>query len=202
MSPTAGDETSRERNPENGRCQDFGRRHRYSQDSYTPIDHGHLARNCSIKIITPAVKSSVISFTLELKKKLHPGSWPDWGSKLGPLWEATTLPLDHNGGLCINWLLNAHQNRLLFVIKFTYTLYESGPIWSHALYPGPWLKIPYKNLFVGIITTIIVFCPRAGLSLQAQELRLQFCRRQVFYRKLRNQVCNFTIDWIGAVSSL
>ena len=31
------------------------------QDSNTPIDHGHLARNCSIKIITPAVKASVIS---------------------------------------------------------------------------------------------------------------------------------------------
>ena len=25
-----------------------------------PIDHGHLARNCSIKIITPAVKALVI----------------------------------------------------------------------------------------------------------------------------------------------
>ena len=31
-----------------------------SQDSNIPIDHGHLARNCSIKIITPAVKASVI----------------------------------------------------------------------------------------------------------------------------------------------
>ena len=32
-----------------------------SQDSNTPIDHGHLAQNCSIKIIMPAVKASVIS---------------------------------------------------------------------------------------------------------------------------------------------
>ena len=32
-----------------------------NQDSDTPIDHGHLARNCSIKIITSAVKASVIS---------------------------------------------------------------------------------------------------------------------------------------------
>ena len=32
-----------------------------SQDFSTPIDHGHLAWNCSIKIITPAVKASVIS---------------------------------------------------------------------------------------------------------------------------------------------
>ena len=30
-------------------------------------------------------------------------------------------------------------------------------------------------------------CPRAVPSLQAQELRLQFCRRQVFHRKHRNQ---------------
>ena len=32
-----------------------------SQDSNKPIDHGHLARTCSIKIITPAVKASFIS---------------------------------------------------------------------------------------------------------------------------------------------
>ena len=32
-----------------------------SQDSNMPIDHGHLARNFSIKIITPAVKASVTS---------------------------------------------------------------------------------------------------------------------------------------------
>ena len=34
-----------------------------SQDSNTPIDHGHLVRNCSIKIITPAMKASIISLT-------------------------------------------------------------------------------------------------------------------------------------------
>ena len=38
---------------------------------------------------------------------------------------------------------------------------------------------------------IRVFCARAGLSLQAQERRVQFCRRQVFHRKLRNQSCSF-----------
>ena len=31
------------------------------QDSNMPIDHGHLARNCSIKIIMLAVKALVIS---------------------------------------------------------------------------------------------------------------------------------------------
>ena len=38
-------------------------------------------------------------------------------------------------------------------------------------------------------------------SLQAQEPRLQFFRRQVFHRKLRNQGWSFTRDWIGAVAS-
>ena len=52
-----------------------------------------------------------------------------------------------------------------------------------------------------IIIIITVFYPRAGLSLQAQEPRLQFCRRQVFHRKLRNQGCSFTRDWIGAVAA-
>ena len=36
-----------------------------------------------------------------------------------------------------------------------------------------------------------VFCPRAGPSLQAHEPRLQFCRRQDFHRKLRNQGLHF-----------
>ena len=43
--------------------------------------------------------------------------------------------------------------------------------------------------------------PRAGPSLQAQEPRLQFCRRQVFHCKFRNQGSSFTRDWIGAVAS-
>ena len=45
-----------------------------------------------------------------------------------------------------------------------------------------------------VISSSCVFCPRAGPSLQAQEPRLQFCRRQVFHRKLRNHGCNFTKD--------
>ena len=43
-------------------------------------------------------------------------------------------------------------------------------------------------------TIIRVFCPRAGSSLQAQEPRLQFCLRQVFHRKLKNEGCSFTRD--------
>ena len=62
MSPTAGDETSRGRTlrMEDARTSeeddDID-----SQDSNALIDHDHLARNCSIKIITLAVKASVIS---------------------------------------------------------------------------------------------------------------------------------------------
>ena len=41
----------------------------------------------------------------------------------------------------------------------------------------------YLKLYIYISS---VFCPRAGPSLKAQEPRLQFCRRQVFHRKLRN----------------
>ena len=46
-----------------------------------------------------------------------------------------------------------------------------------------------------------MFYPRADPSIQAQEPRLQFCRRQVFHCKLRNQGCSFTRDLIGAVAS-
>ena len=52
-----------------------------------------------------------------------------------------------------------------------------------------------------IIIIITVFCPRASPSLDAQEPRLQFCWRQVFHHKLRNQGYSFTRDWIGAVPS-
>ena len=45
------------------------------------------------------------------------------------------------------------------------------------------------------------FCPMAGPSLQAQEHRLQFCRKQLFHRTLMNQGCSFTRDWIDAVAS-
>ena len=47
---------------------------------------------------------------------------------------------------------------------------------------------------------IRVFCPRVGPFLHAQEPRLQFCRRQVFHRKLGNQGCSYTRDWIGTVA--
>ena len=59
----------------------------------------------------------------------------------------------------------------------------------------------HLKLYIIIITIIKVFCPRAGISLQAQEPGLQFYRRQVLHRELRNQDCRFTRDWIGAVAT-
>ena len=54
---------------------------------------------------------------------------------------------------------------------------------------------PSLNIIVIIIIIIIrVFCPRAGLSLQTQEPRLQFCSKAVFHCKLRNPGCSFTRD--------
>ena len=38
MSPNAGDETSRGRNPENGRCREFGRRRRHRQSGFQHTD--------------------------------------------------------------------------------------------------------------------------------------------------------------------
>ena len=46
-----------------------------------------------------------------------------------------------------------------------------------------------------------VFCQRAGLSLQAQEPRLQFCQRQVFHRKLGNQGCSCFLHLTLSLSS-
>ena len=51
-----------------------------------------------------------------------------------------------------------------------------------------------------VSSSLSVFCPKAGPSLQAEKPRLQFCRRQVFHRKLRNQSCSFPRGLIGAIA--
>ena len=58
-----------------------------------------------------------------------------------------------------------------------------------------------KIIIIIIIISIRVFCPRADLTLQAQEPRLQFYQRQAFHCKLKNQGCSFTRDWISVVAS-
>ena len=78
---------------------------------------------------------------------------------------------------------------------------------DRGIWEKPWekpIQTPCEqdtNLRENKNTSSWVFCPRAGTSLQVQEPRLQFCQRQVFHRKLRNQSCNFTREWIGAVAS-
>ena len=67
-----------------------------------------------------------------------------------------------------------------------------------------WVLPPLKTFDLCFLTPYIItrlFCAKAGLSLQAEKPRLQFCRRQVFHRKLRNQGCSFTRNLIGAVAS-
>ena len=64
-----------------------------------------------------------------------------------------------------------------------------------------YIGIQYIHI-IYIINIISVFCPRAGPSLQVQcKCRMQFCQRQIFRCKLRNQGCSFTRDWVGAVAS-
>ena len=58
-----------------------------------------------------------------------------------------------------------------------------------------------NDLILNYISPSSVFCPKAGPSLQAEKPRLQFCRRQVFQRKLRNQGWSFTRNLIFAVAS-
>ena len=60
-----------------------------------------------------------------------------------------------------------------------------------------------KDINYFFLNTIIirVFCARASLSLKTQEPRPQFCSKAGLHRKLRNQGCSFTRDWIGAIAS-
>ena len=96
------------------------------------------------------------------------------------------------------------------IIQFWYSIWKFqnstklSPSVPERLQTITIITIMIKLLIIIIIIIIIiirVFCPRAGPSLQAQEPRLQFCRKQVFHRKLRNQGCSFTRDWIRAVAS-
>ena len=74
-------------------------------------------------------------------------------------------------------------------------------------YEGFFLKWQKKYVYylhnhcIIIIIIIREFFPRAGSSLRAQKPKLQFCRKQVFHRKLRKQGCSFIWEWIGAVAT-
>ena len=61
----------------------------------------------------------------------------------------------------------------------------------------------FKKLIIIFFIIIRVFAQGQvrHCKVHAQEPRPQFCRRQVFHRKLRNQGCSFTRDWIGTLAS-
>ena len=82
---------------------------------------------------------------------------------------------------------------LVFVLSWR-SIYTYYP-WGHCV---SW---KLNSFTTSSFIIIRVFCPRAGPSLQAQEPRLQFCRRQDFHHKLRNQGCTFNRNLIGAVAS-
>ena len=75
---------------------------------------------------------------------------------------------------------------LLFQDRISTEIVES-PICSESTTERVVVRIP-------IYIIVTVFCPRVGPSLQPQGQRLQFCRRQVFHRKLMNQCCSFIRD--------
>ena len=67
-------------------------------------------------------------------------------------------------------------------------------IWNFICFLFSKFNITVFTITIIIIIIIRVFCLRAGPLLQAQEPRLQFCRWQVFHRKLRNQGCSSAED--------
>ena len=82
-------------------------------------------------------------------------------------------------------------------LKISLKLHLWLPLWESR---KPYLDnvIIYNSAFVVrfsqellLYSSSWVFCPRACLSLQAQEPRLQFCRRQGFLGKLKEQGCSF-----------
>ena len=92
------------------------------------------------------------------------------------------------------WMSQWHSSSAEFNVCYSWGQLRKVPILTKT----QWWDI---YIYIYIYIYIRVFCPRAGPSLQAQEPRLQFCRRQVFHHKLRNQGCSFTRDVIGAVAS-
>ena len=88
-----------------------------------------------------------------------------------------------------------HNWRLTYCTNLRFNFYRTRPKFLTLVDHS----ILYSICFICIL--IRVFCPRAGLSLQTQEPRLQFYRRQVCHRNLRNQGCSFTRNWIGAAPS-
>ena len=122
-----------------------------------------------------------------LGRHYSPGKFPaEWTP--GPVWtrrkEEKYPPLRHPGSN----LGRLPRSQAAFLLSYLARTHTNTHTHTHVR-------------ALAYIIIIRVFCPRAGPSLQVQEPRLQFCRRQVFHHKLRNQGCCFTRDWIGSVAS-
>ena len=92
-----------------------------------------------------------------------------------------------------------HNGHIPFTIFFLKPLDFQTPILNQAK-PAISFFAAFSIIII-IIIIIRVFCSKTGPSLQAEKPRLQFCPRQVFHRKLRNQGCSFTRDFLGAKAS-
>ena len=116
----------------------------------------------------------------------------------------------HNDRYCLLWIVSRKSGGywLLWIVSR-----QNGRYWFLWVVPRQnvndkliWILTDFeesfwdKNARDEYIYIISVFCPRAGPSPQPKEPRLQFCRRQVFHRKLRNRL-QYTRDWKGAVAS-
>ena len=69
------------------------------------------------------------------------------------------------------------------------SIYSMGLKFVQVIYESFDCDLTHDSFYLWF-DIIRVFCPRADLSLQTQEPRLQFCPRQVFHCKLRNQGCS------------
>ena len=110
----------------------------------------------------------------------------------------------HKQNLCNSILLvelHSYFVRYIFCILNTTLLLSAIQYYRIQPMPKNFPMVSLISLFVTFLVIMRVFCPRAGPSLQAQEPRLQICRKHVFHRKLRNQGCSFSRDWRGAVAS-
>ena len=100
-----------------------------SQDSNTPIYHGHLAWNCSIKIITPAVKATVI-YSSHARQSIYQKNWSfrentfiylrdGWSERSALNW-SVQLPESHS---CVKHLIdtgffNNAKKKISFQVVF------------------------------------------------------------------------------------
>ena len=102
------------------------------------------------------------------------GGWVFPRTSLDTEWRKISIPL--TPGIEPGRPARSQEPRCFsYLAHFNYINIQILPIWN--------------NKFI-LVYHHQRYCPRASPSLQAQEPRLQFCRRQAFHRKLWNLGCN------------